>query len=132
VQNPVPKGTGEFGTTDVASSSGTGHVGTRSLIWYSNDGASDPSKRCGQAVATMLRLGGLTMDNCYKIVHALNAQWPTDGHGPLQLGTNWRRIQTMLQANGLKVHAVQGVPAINQEIANGNPMIVMLDADKCP
>ena len=132
VKNPPADGAQTFGQAYDTNNGGNGYVGQQHMTWYSNDGASDEKKSCGQAaVATMLYFRGKTTDRSIRVVRDLYFQWPADGYGGIA-GTSWQRIQTMLQARGLHVHIVQGLPAIKQEIANGNPVIVMLDVGKCP
>lgn len=118
--------------------------GINGLNWYSNDGAqgknpfggtSDETWRsCGQAAAaTVRRLWKAASANDFSDapVRNLYNRFPADGYLGIA-GTSWQRMRSMLQDGGLSVQFIKGENDLKNSVANGKPVIVMLDVGKFP
>jgi Peptidase_C39 like family len=118
--------------------------GINGLYWYNNDGAQskdlfgkvqdDSWRSCGQAAAaTVRRLWKVTPANDFSDapVRNLYNRFPADGYLGV-LGTSWQRVRSMLQDGGLSVQIIKGENDLKNSVANGNPVIVMLDCGKFP
>jgi hypothetical protein len=100
--------------------------GVKAIFEYTNTDGARVRTNCGQAAAaTLLTFHGKLAPAPARVMARLERDFPPDNLGGL-FGTSRRCVIRMCRAFGLRLIPVDGEDALRRQLAQGNPVAVML------
>ena len=114
-------------------STGVTYYGLPGIFQYTNDGAQDKNRACGQAaVATILTYYGIKpKDTGYSVIREIYSRYSPDIAFGI-LGTSWQQIGRALNGYGVPYNWYSGEAGLKNALNQSKPCIIMLDVGAIP